>query len=539
MLTSLISAVLVFAPSGCSLPPASGNPFAPPSHPAFLLAPLASGAELRLAVAKLPPARLLPDICSYAYETSSRSEACRKHIDQGLGYYYSYVWMESARSFETALLHDPDCPVAHMYLSRSLEKWGRGDHTKALKRAQELLPKASHREQMLITSRLQEKGLAAGVGPDERKKKAAATLDEMLTLYGDDQEAWFNRAQLAEGHGSVPFYRALLRINPIHPGASHELVHFFEGIRRPLLGMPFAEAYIASSPGIAHPFHMQAHLATRVGRWEKTSDRSTRAVELQKEYHRVLGVKPSEDHQYSHHLEILSISLVHDGRFDEAKARKADAEASGSKFHTIWFRLYQGARDRGEMDKIVAHFRRTDKPMAAYLAAVAALDRNDPAAAEPELNILRQNQSSRRPNKQAELRYLEVQGWYLCQTGSGAEGLKLLERAVGRTKDDYNHHAWGNGASIMEVWGVAALDAGNATAAEEAFQEALAHDAGSIKGALGMEALCRRLNRSEEADRYAAVARRCWSKAKPEDYEALRNEMIARAAKVKSPEAGQ
>src|SRR5207237_9777024 len=45
--------------------------------------------------------------------------------DQGLGMYWSYVWMEAARSFETALEHDPDCAYAWLMLSRSVEKWGK------------------------------------------------------------------------------------------------------------------------------------------------------------------------------------------------------------------------------------------------------------------------------------------------------------------------------------------------------------------------------------------------------------------------------
>ena len=61
-------------------------------------------------------------------------------------------------------------------------------------------------------------------------------------------------------------------------------------------------------------------------------------------------------------------------------------------------------------------------------------------------------------------------------------------------------HSWGGGAYYMEVWGVGALDAGNAEAAEEAFLESLAHDTGSIKGALGMEALCTRMGRITEAE---------------------------------------
>src|SRR5437763_11285715 len=117
------------------------------------------------------------------------------------------------------------------------------------------------------------------------------TLDDLLAVHDNDEEAWCCRAQLAamsNGMGglfggsaaSVPFYKALLKVNPLHPGANHELVHFYEGFQRPALGWPHAEAYIASSPGLPHAFHMQAHLATRIGKWAKASDRSARAVEL-------------------------------------------------------------------------------------------------------------------------------------------------------------------------------------------------------------------------------------------------------------------
>ena len=94
----------------------------------------------------------------------------------------------------------------------------------------------------------------------------------------------------------MPFYKALLRINPLHPGANHELLHFYESYRpaRPRLGST-PRTTSKSSPGIPHPFHMQAHLATRLGRWDKTSDRSAHAVELERPYHKEMDVKPRED----------------------------------------------------------------------------------------------------------------------------------------------------------------------------------------------------------------------------------------------------
>ena len=109
-------------------------------------------------------------------------------------------------------------------------------------------------------------------------------------------------------------------------------------------------------------------------------------------------------------------------------------------------------------------------------------------------------------DRQLEFQLLEVQGLYLARTGSADAGLKLLARVVDRLKNDYNHHSWGNGAYYMESWGVAALQAGKYDVAEEAYLEALAHDPASVRAALGMQVLCERLGRTEEAQRFSDLA---------------------------------
>ncbi len=110
--------------------------------------------------------------------------------------------------------------------------------------------------------------------------------------------------------------------------------------------------------------------------------------------------------------------------------------------------------------------------------------------------------------------------------------MKLLRRTIDKTKDDYAHHAWGGGAYFMEVWGTSALEAGIAAEAEEAFQEALAHDGGSVRGALGLWALCDRLGRTDEADRYLKVAQRCWSKAESRTFAELKDDFAKKAEKL-------
>ena len=125
----------------------------------------------------------------------------------------------------------------------------------------------------------------------------------------------------------------------------------------------------------------------------------------------------------------------------------------------------------------------------------------------------------------------------MCQTGDGPAGLKLVVRAVNRAKADYNAHAWGSGAYYMEAWGAAALEAGDAEQAEEAFLEALAHDPGCVRAAFGLKALCDRLGRADEAARYEALARKCWAKADAKAVEGLRDEMAKKAALVPVPTA--
>jgi hypothetical protein len=505
---------------------------------ALLLAAAAPAAPAdKLPLSGLTPAKPRPGECVYAYAVSTSVPECQAFVNQGLGAYYSYVWMEAARDFETAARLDPDCAFAWYGLSRSLEKWGKGDHSAALQKAQAVMAGASHPERLLITARLQEKGMLPGIAPDQRKIVSSKTLDELLTIYDDDQEGWFARGQLAGGTAAVPYYKALVRINPLHPGATHELVHQYENVRRPALGWPYAEAYIASTPGLAHPFHMQAHLATRLGKWDKTSDRSAQAVELERAYHREVGVKPKDDHQYSHHLEILTVSLTHDGRFEEAARVKGWAKEAGFKHWVPWFRLAAASGDAAGCREAIDHFRKREKGTAAYLAALVALQAGDTERATAEVETLRQARQEKRDDRTLEDRLGEAQGLLLCRTGAAAEGVKLLRRTAERTKNDFAHHAWGNGAVLMEVWGLAALSAGLDAEAEEGLLEALAHDPGSVRAALGMEALCERTGRSQEAARYAALASKGWSRADAGRLAALR-EQVRRPGQGPSAPAG-
>jgi tetratricopeptide (TPR) repeat protein len=255
---------------------------------------------------------------------------------------------------------------------------------------------------------------------------------------------------------------------------------------------------------------MQSHLAMRLGRWEKTSERSAKAIELERAYHKEMNVKPGEDHQWFHHVETLTMSLTHDGRFREARALKEEVKGGNN---LTWFRLHLAERNWDDALKIADSYRKTDKQTRSYLSALVFLKQGNTERAAAEVEVLRHLMPTSKGNKQLETRLWETQGILMCQTGSPEAGTKLLAKIVERTKDDYAHHAWGNGAYYMESWGIAALKSGLDDVAEEAFLEALAHEPSCLRAALGLEALCERQGRADEARRYDELARRCWQKA--------------------------
>ena len=151
----------------------------------------------------LAAAKPMFDACVYRYGVGTANKECQAFVDQALGMYYSYVWMEAARAAETALTHDPECAYAWLMLHRVAREVGprrrdAQDRTASrassarrasprcrtgspsrridasLEMARKLMPKASHREQLLIQSRLQEKGMWPNVKAGRAAEEGAA-----------------------------------------------------------------------------------------------------------------------------------------------------------------------------------------------------------------------------------------------------------------------------------------------------------------------------------------------------------------------------
>lgn len=474
--------------------------------------PPAKSLPAKLPLTGQPPAKLEPNLSLLHYQISAESPDCQAHFDQGLAHFYSYEWGLAARSFETAAKYDPECPMAWWGLVRALERDNKLDLAlQALQKIKEKKDLASHREQFLITAMLQmppRKPLPADAAADAKKEAqqqtesqrqaAIRTIDEMISLYDDDEEAWFYRAKLAGGGVSaVPFLKALARINPLHPGATHDLVHYYDSARRPALAWPYTEKYIQGSPGIPHAYHMQIdHIATHLGRWDVVVERAPLAREAG----------------------LLMLALAHGGRF--AEARQVQDKKSVNRFQ---LHLTERNWDEAQavLDALAADTKgkERDKTVLPYLTALFYLKQEQPQLAVPSIDALQQTldelpEKNPKPDRRTlENRIWETRGLLQCQQGDAEAGLALLAKVVERTSDSFSQMGWGLGAYYMETWGVAALKSGQDKTAELALLEALTHDTGSARAALGMQVLCERQNRPEEAQRFRDRARRLWQRA--------------------------
>src|SRR5260370_24293192 len=85
------------------------------------------GPDDKMPLSGLAAAKIAPDLCVLQYRVSTQSPECQAHFDQGLGYFYSYVWMEAARSFDTATRDDPNCAPAWVGPSRAPERRDKPD----------------------------------------------------------------------------------------------------------------------------------------------------------------------------------------------------------------------------------------------------------------------------------------------------------------------------------------------------------------------------------------------------------------------------
>lgn len=297
-------------------------------------------------------APLFDDLGDHRHPVTTASKEAQRYFDQGLTLCFAFNHPEAIRSFEEAAKLDPGCAMAYWGIAFAYganinmpmtdeavpKAYG------ALKKAVELAPKASPKEQAYI--RALEKRYAE-TPPKDRAPLDKAFADAMRQVaksYPDDLDAavlfaealmdtmpwsyWTEDGQpKPETVEVLAALERVLQAAPNHPGACHYYVHAVEASPHPEKGLAAAHRLRDLVPGAGHLVHMPSHIYLRVGQYHEASACNERAVAADEAYIAKHNVKTLyAGMYYSHNLHFLSYSTALEGRSADSirAARKAD-----------------------------------------------------------------------------------------------------------------------------------------------------------------------------------------------------------------------
>jgi hypothetical protein len=75
----------------------------------------------------------------------------------------------------------------------------------------------------------------------------------------------------------------VVRRNPVHPGATHYIIHAFDDPVHAPLALDAAFAYAKIAPAVSHAVHMPTHIFIQHGMWREVAEQNLRAFNIAKD----------------------------------------------------------------------------------------------------------------------------------------------------------------------------------------------------------------------------------------------------------------
>ena len=279
-------------------------------------------------------------------DVASPSPAAAALYRQGRAWLAGFAWVPAARSFNAALVLDPDLAAARAGLARAyLGLESISDAVTQAEAAVELatrrpLPETEHR--WVELARLQMAAVAAGGRQRQRRfaiylgvldRAVAATPydPDLLVLRGNAAAPAADGWGQAGGEEAIRWYRRALTVAPDFPPAHHYLTHALENLGRGIEALDHARAYARLAPAIPHAHHMVAHVAPRAGCWHEALAELEEADRLHREAFAAENLPPESDWHFGHNLRVLATVELHLGL--DAEAERHFAESFAIPYH--------------------------------------------------------------------------------------------------------------------------------------------------------------------------------------------------------------
>ena len=304
-----------------------------------------TSARAASAAAPAPRTALLPDLGPYHRQIQTSNADAQTFFDEALTLLYGFNHEEALRSFERAAALDPASPMPHWGMALAL-----GTNINDPAPADRLLKAANHLagavkraqhgspvEQGLVAA-LAKRYVADPVGEQGAREQAYSdAMGALSRKYPDDAdvaalyaESMMNlhpwRLYRADGAPEpwtpaiVATLEAVLKRQPLHPGANHFYVHAVEASSTPERATASAERLETLVPGAGHLVHMPSHIYIRTGQYAKAAKSNAIAAAVDEAYFRRTGTQGFYAMAYySHNLQFESASAMFGGNLAEAR----------------------------------------------------------------------------------------------------------------------------------------------------------------------------------------------------------------------------
>lgn len=293
------------------------------------------------AAGKVP---LFDNLGRHHHAVTTKSPLAQRYFDQGLRLIYAFNHDEAVRAFTEAARLDPNCAMAYwgiglahgpnynLPLDDERSKAAYAATQEAVKRA----PKASAAERAYIGALAKRYSLAPDADRKALDQSYADAMRNVAHTYPDDTDAatlyaeslmdlrpwalWTLDGQPQPGTLEiVATLEAVLKKEPMHPGANHYYIHAIEASTQPERGLVAAERLHDLVPGAGHLVHMPSHIYMRTGRYADAAEANTRAIKVDEAY--IAAVKPEGVYPmmyYPHNIHFLWAAASMEGRSADA-----------------------------------------------------------------------------------------------------------------------------------------------------------------------------------------------------------------------------
>ena len=473
----------------------------------------------------------------YEAVTTSSKEA-QAFYNQGLAYLHSYVWIESARSFNQSLRHDPKLAMSYIGLSRAFSGLNAYQAARgALERAQSLASFASERERRLISIRAKHLDAIADPGNVEKHFQYKKAIDAALAIDPKDVELWLMRGISEEAnaagrgqHGgarSVQYYEKALQLSPDNFAAHHYLTHSLENTDRISEALKHGEAYARLAPAIPHAHHMYGHDLRRVGRVADAIAEFRRADDLERAYYKSENIPAEYDWHHEHNLDLLSTSYQHEGQMKAAEEVMRQAFAIRSMQDTLEFNKKQWPEfliGRGRAEEALQAARTLSasqwdivRAIGRICASQAHLAMNNLQAASAEAKRALEELQASGGRAAFVAVYMEaLQGEFYLRTGQAEKGRAMLKQVASKMRSEPGPDAWTQALFRLEAIGRAARAAGDWDLAEYLARQMIEHDAAYAGSHYALALAAEQKKDSALALQEFAEAEKLWRNADPD-----------------------